>query len=215
MTHPEHEARRGVAEAARSLHRLQLSAATTGNVSRRWNGGMLITPTALPYDAIGPDDIVHVLIDGSVPAGQCSPSSEWRLHLGAYAARPDRDAVVHCHSTHAVILACAHRTIPSFHYMVAAAGGEDVPCIPYATYGTDALARLVGGALAHRDACLMANHGQVALGRSLRTALELAWIVEDLARQYLGVLQIGEARLLDTKEMKRVAEKMREREGER
>lgn len=207
----ERGVREMVVESARGLHRLGLSAATTGNVSHRWEGGMLITPTALPYDTLAPGDIVHVLDDGTVPGAQRAPSSEWRFHLAAYAARPDRDAVVHCHSTHAVILACAHRPVPAFHYMVAAAGGYDIPCTPYATYGTEDLARHVGGALTHRDACLMANHGQIALGRSLGAALDLAWIVEDLSRQYLALLQLGEVHLLDDGEMERVGRKLRER----
>jgi L-fuculose-phosphate aldolase len=211
----ERRARESVVESARALHRLGLSAATTGNVSCRWAGGMLITPTALPYDTLQPGEIVHVLHDGSVPAGRRSPSSEWRLHLAAYTARSDRHAVVHCHSTHAVILACAHRPIPAFHYMVAAAGGNDVPCTPYATYGTEVLARHAAAALARRDACLMANHGQVALGPTLEAALDLAWIVEDLSRQYLGVRQLGEPYLLDDAEMEQVAAKMRERGRER
>ncbi len=200
----ETAAREAVVAAARGLHTLHLSAATSGNVSCRWDDGMLITPTAIPYNRTEPEDLVHVGVDGSVRAGRHRPSSEWRFHLAAYAARPDREAVVHCHSTHATILACAHRGIPAFHYMVAMAGGDDIPCVPYAAFGTAELAQGVSRGLAARTACLLANHGQVAMGRDPADALDLAWIVEDLARQYLGVLQLGEVHLLDEAEMARV-----------
>ncbi|MCB1513198.1 MAG: class II aldolase/adducin family protein, partial [Hyphomicrobiaceae bacterium] len=142
------------------MSRTGLSPGRSGNVSVRFDGGMLITPSGMAYDAIKPADIVFVSDDGSVGAKSRKPSSEWRFHLAAYHARPDRNAVVHTHSLNATVIACAGRPIPAFHYMVAIAGGEDIPCVPYATFGTEELSRHVAAGLEHRDACLMAHHGQ-------------------------------------------------------
>jgi len=170
---------------------------------------MLITPSGMTYDAIDVGDVVFVESDGSVPAGQRRPSSEWRFHLATYQGRDDRSAVVHTHSLNATVLACAHRPIPAFHYMVAAAGGVDIPCIPYAPFGSEELAELVAGALAQRDACLMANHGQIAIGKTLSGALELAAEVETLAAQYVKVLTLGKPKLLDETQMSDVLERFR------
>ena len=130
---------------------------------------MLITPSGQRYEETGARR--HRFRRGrrSVPEAAIKPSTEWHFHLAAYRARPDRDAVVHTHSTHATVLACAHKPIPAFHYMVAVAGGKDIPCVPYATFGTDELARHVAKGLKDRDACLMANHGQIALGTTLES----------------------------------------------
>jgi L-fuculose-phosphate aldolase len=165
---------------------------------------MLITPTGLAYEALVADDIVPVDADGRVSGGHLKPSSEWQFHLAAYRARPDIGAVVHTHSMHAVVLACAHRPIPAFHYMVAIAGGDDIPLVPYATFGTEELARLVATGLKHRDACLLANHGQIAVGRTPAEALDLAAEVETLAEQYCKVLAIGEPHILGADEMAEV-----------
>ena len=170
---------------------------------------MLITPSGLAYDAIAPQDVVFVGADGAwAPAGR-RPSSEWRFHLSAYRARPDMHAVVHTHSLHAVVLACARRPIPAFHYMVAIAGATDIPCVPYATFGTDELAAHVANGLAQRNACLMANHGQIAVGATLAAALELAAEVEILAEQYYKVLTLGQAHVLSDAEMAKVLERFK------
>ena len=210
--HPEEEetaARRAIIETAQAMTRLGLSPGRSGNVSRRWGRGMLITPSGMRYDALTPEDIVLMPEDGRATPGQRTPSSEWRFHRAAYAARADKHAIVHAHSPHAVVLSCAHKAIPAFHYMVALAGGADIPCVPYATFGTQELARHVATGLAHRDACLMANHGQIALGAALPEALELAIEVEALAEQYWKLLAIGEAHLLDAEEMARVLARFR------
>jgi L-fuculose-phosphate aldolase len=205
-TGDEAAARREVLETALAMSRRGLSPGRSGNVSRRHHGGMLITPSGMPYDAIGTDDIVEVLGDGSTPAGQRRPSSEWRFHLDTYAARSDVGAIVHTHSMHATVLACAHKSIPAFHYMVAVAGGKSIPLVPYATFGTKELSRHVVKGLRKRDACLMANHGQIATGANCAKALELAAEVEVLAEQYWKVLAIGKAHILDDEEMARVLE---------
>lgn len=203
----EAAARRSVTDTALAMSRRGLSPGHTGNVSCRWHAGMLITPSGLAYDAISAQDIVFVGRDGASPPGSSKPSSEWRFHLAAYRARPDRQAVVHTHSTHAVVLACAHRSIPAFHYMVAIAGGTDIPCVPYAAFGTEELAAHVANGLAQRDACLMANHGQIAIGVTLAAALELAGEVETLAEQYYKVLALGNAHVLSDAEMANVLER--------
>lgn len=208
-TGAERSARTEVLATALAMSRRGLSPGRSGNVSRRWAEGMLITPSGMAYDEIGPDDVVYVAGDGSVPPGSRKPSSEWHFHLSAYDARPDMHAVVHTHSMHAVVLACAHKPIPAFHYMVAIAGADVIPCVPYATFGTAELARHVAGGLRHTNACLMANHGQIAIGTTPAAALELAAEVEVLAEQYYKVLTIGRAHLLDGPEMADVLQRFK------
>jgi L-fuculose-phosphate aldolase len=205
----ETAARQAVIDTALAMSRRGLSPGRSGNVSCRWNDGMLITPSGLAYDAISPQDIVFVGPEGAFPPAGRKPSSEWRFHLSAYRARPDMHAVVHTHSLHAVVLACARRPIPAFHYMVAIAGGTDIPCVPYATFGTEELAALVASGLAQRNACLMANHGQIAVGATLAAALELAAEVETLAEQYYKVLTLGQAHVLSDAEMAKVLERFK------
>jgi L-fuculose-phosphate aldolase len=205
----ETAARRAVIATALAMSERGLSPGHSGNVSCRWKNGMLITPTGMAYDEIKPRDIVFVAGDGSVPGKQRKPSSEWRFHLAAYHARPDMGAVVHTHSLHATVLACAGKSIPAFHYMVAVAGGKDIPVVPYATFGTNELATYVAGALAERNACLMANHGQITVGETLSAALELAAEVEVLAEQYVKVLTLGPPYLLSDAEMTVVLERFK------
>jgi len=195
--------RRAVIAAARAMNALGINQGSSGNVSVRAGKGFLITPTALPYDATTPDDIVAVALDGS-HRGARRPSSEWRFHRDIYAARPDAGAVVHTHAVHATALACLHKPIPRFHYMVAMAGGDDIRCAPYATYGTQELSDQALAALDGRKACLLANHGMIALGPDLDGAMALAVEVETLARQYLAALQVGTPKLLTRRQMAEV-----------
>jgi L-fuculose-phosphate aldolase len=141
--------------------------------------------------------------------GARKPSSEWRLHRDIYAHHSDAGAVVHTHSPYATTLACLHRGIPPFHYEVAFAGGKDIRCSGYATFGTQGLSNLAIAALEGRKACLLANHGAVALGEDLEGAMGLAEKVEALARLYWQALQIAEPVLLDEVEMARVVEKFK------
>ncbi len=205
----ESRLREQVIATALEMSRSGLSPNRSGNVSARFSDGMLITPTGMAYEDIGPKDIVFVAGDGTVPGKQKKPSSEWHFHLAAYRARPDMNAVVHTHSMHAVVLACAGRPIPAFHYMVAVAGSSDIPLVPYATFGSPELADYVARGLAHRDACLMAHHGAIAIGTTLPRALELAHEVEVLAEQYYKVLTIGPPQLLLESEMEIVIEKFK------
>lgn len=201
--------RAAVIDTALAMSRSGLSPARSGNVSARSAEGMLITPSGMAYDTLAPTDIVQVGMDGSVAPGQRKPSSEWHFHLAVYRARPGIAAIVHSHSMHATVLACARKPIPAFHYMVAVAGGKDIPCVPYATFGTQALAGHVAAGLRERDACLMANHGQIAVGASLAAALELAEEVETLAEQYCKVLQLGAVHILEDAEMDRVLDRFK------
>lgn len=186
-----------------------LSPGRSGNISVRVDGGMLITPTGMHYSEMRPADIVEVRSDGRVAPGQRVASSEWRVHLAVYKARDDIGAIVHTHSLNATALSCLHRGIPAFHYMVAEAGGDKIACAPYATYGSEQLARFAAKALGPRSACLLANHGAVAVGETLRKAYELAAEVETLASQYARALQIGRPRVLGSREMGRVLEKFK------
>ena len=200
--------RRGIVDTARAMNSHAINQGTSGNVSARTEGGFLITPSGIGYDGCTPADIVHMSMDGSA-RGRHQPSSEWPLHRDVLAARPGVDAVLHAHPPFATALACLGRGIPAFHYMVAIAGGRDIRCAPYATFGSAELSRAALEALEGRSACLLANHGMVAVGSSLKAALMLALEVETLARQYMLALQVGEPNLLDDAEMDVVLEKFK------
>jgi L-fuculose-phosphate aldolase len=196
--------RQEIIDTALAMSREGLSPGISGNVSARWDAGMLITPTGMGYDELIPEDIVFMDEKGTTPASVRDPSSEWRFHMTAYATRPGANAIIHAHSRFATALACARKPIPAFHYMVAVAGGRDIPLAEYATFGTKALADNVATVLKDRAACLMANHGQIACGASLECALALARDVEALAGQYVAALQAGAPHILDDEEMSRV-----------
>ncbi len=201
--------RRGIIETALIMSREGLSPGRSGNVSARTAGGMLITPTGTAYEALQEDAIVLVDDNGETPPGSLKPSSEWQMHLAVYKAKPDVGAIVHCHSINATALACVGKPIPAFHYMVAIAGGTDIPLAPYATFGTVELADAVVLALTGRKAALLAHHGQIACGLDLAAALDLAREVETLAGQYVATLKIGGGPVLDDAEMERVLDKFR------
>ncbi len=205
----EQALREEIVATARAMSASGLSPGRSGNVSARWQDGMLITPSGLAYDVMAADDIVFVAADGTAAAGQRAPSTEWHFHLAAYRVRSDLHALVHTHSLHATVLACAQKSIPAFHYMVAVAGGSDIPLVPYATFGTAELAAHVAEGLRARKACLMAHHGQVAMGTTLAAALELAHEVEVLAEQYFKVLALGPPQLLPETEMRLILEKFK------
>jgi L-fuculose-phosphate aldolase len=185
--------------AARGLNR-----GTSGNVSVRLPDGLLVTPSGVVPDRLTPDSIVRLDTQGRASAGALKPSSEWRMHGGLYARRPDINAVVHCHSRHATILACAGRPIPAFHYMVAVGGRSVIPLAPYRTFGTAELADAVADALNGGFACLMANHGQIVGAASLAKALAIAEEVEEQAAVYWGTLAIGGPNILDDAQMAEV-----------
>lgn len=202
------ELRQTMVETCRRMNAAGLNQGTSGNLSVRDGDGLLITPTSLPYDRMEPGDIVRMRFDGSFD-GTRRPSSEWRFHRDILAARADVGAVLHCHSVYATTLACHHRPIPSFHYMVAVAGGTTIRCAPYATFGTQALSDHAVAALEGRRACLLGQHGQIALGASAEAALALAIEVETLARLYLQAQAFGEPPVLSDDEMARVLAQFR------
>lgn len=171
--------------------------------------GMLISPTGYAFSEIETSDLVFVDIDGEWDRSALQPSSEWLFHLAVYSAFPEAKAIVHCHSKEATALACLRESIPSFHYMVSAAGGSDIRCADYATFGTEALANNVVDALKDRTACLMANHGQLAYADTPDNALQLALQVEDLASMYNRAKSIGKPVLLNDKEMQEVIERFK------
>lgn len=201
-------AREEMIATARRMNASGLNQGTSGNLSVRVEGGFLLTPTGMDYDTLEPEDIVRMGMDGS-HEGRRAPSSEWRIHRDVLARRPEVGAVLHAHSMFSTSLACLRKPIPAFHYMVTRAGGVDIRCAAYATFGTEALSRHVVEALEGRRACLMANHGMVALGDTLATAFKLAVEVETLAAMYWRALQVGEPVLLDADEMERVVEKFK------
>jgi L-fuculose-phosphate aldolase len=200
--------REAAVQALQRLDALGMNRGSTGNLSLRQGEGMLITPTGMGTDELRPQDLVWRGWDGTL-RGDWQPSSEWHFHQAIYLARPDLQAVVHTHSAHATALACLRRGLPSFHYMVAVAGGDSVPCVPYHLFGTEALSQAVAGAMKQRDACLMANHGLVAAGPTLQRALKVLHEVEALCGIYLQALAVGEPVLLSSAEMAAVIERFR------
>ena len=196
--------RREVIAVAQALDSAGLVPNKSGNVSCRSAGGFLITPAGVPYRDLVPEQVVELALDGGPGGERPRPSSEWRMHQSIYAGRADVAAIVHTHSPRATALACAGRGIPPFHYMIALAGGG-IRCMPYATFGTAELAVAALRGLDGRRATLLANHGVVAVGASLREAQSIAVEVENLADQYLALLAAGlEPVLLDEAEFARV-----------
>jgi len=205
----DEDLREALIAGCRELERRGLTHGTSGNISlRRDQRQFFISPTGMAYDALESEDIALMDVDGRW-FGRSRPSSEWRFHRDIFKARADVGAIVHTHSRSATALACTGRAIPAFHYMVAVAGGTDIRCAPYHTFGTQELSDAALAALKGRTACLLANHGVIAVGANLAAALRLAGEVENLAAQYSAALALGQVRILDDLEMQRVIEKFR------
>ena len=190
----EVEARAAIVAAMRRLDRLGLNRGSTGNASLRWpmdgHDGMLITPTGMGVDGLEPTDLAWVGDEGK-RAGPWEPSSEWQFHRAVYVARRDVHAVLHTHAVHATALACIGKPLPAFHYMVAVAGGDDVPLVPYHTFGSEPLSAAVAQALQRRHACLLAQHGIVTCGADMAHAMKVMLEVESLCQTYLLALLGG------------------------
>ena len=191
---------------AKMLNDKKLSALRSGNISIRYKNGFLITPSGQKYSSLKVKDIVFVNLKGEFNDKQ-KPSSEWRFHQDIYISKTNAKAIVHSHSTNATALSTHNKKIPSFHYMVALAGGSDIKCAKYATYGTRELSKNILKALKNRFACLIANHGQITFGSSLAEAFELAEEVDNLAKQYIKALLLGQPKHLSLNEMKKVLNK--------
>jgi len=207
-TMTEAELRARLAAASKATVSEGLNRGTSGNVSVRLGEGFLITPSGLPSADLAPEQMVFMDMNGHCQAS-LPPSSEWRIHRDLYQVRPEVGAVVHVHSPFAVALACLRRPIPAFNYMVAVAGGKDIRCAEYATFGTQALSDHILAAMAGRRACLMANHGQVAVGPDLARAVALAVEVETLCEQFWRASLLGTPVLLSDAEMDEVIEKFK------
>jgi L-fuculose-phosphate aldolase len=196
----------------RKLHELGLNKGTSGNASVRDGNGLLVTPTGLEVEAMTPHDMVAMDLDGQLRAkglNERKPSSEWRFHRDILQARPEINAVIHVHSMFATTMACLHKEIPAFHYMIAVTGGDSVRCAPYALFGSQALSDNALKALQDRRACLLANHGMITLGATLDEALDIAVEVENLCEQYWRALQIGEPSVLSEQQMAEVFQTFR------
>ena len=198
--------RQEIIRSCRFMNDSGLNQGTSGNISVRLGDQFLITPSAMPYEELEPEDILLMEFDGSHDPDKV-PSSEWRFHLDILKAKPEAGAVVHTHSAYATTIAIMGLDIPAVHYMVAAAGGNSVRCAKYATYGTEDLAANALEAMQDRKACLLANHGLIATGGTLQQAMWLTVEVENLARQFFNVLQVGRYNVLPDDEIDRVLEK--------
>ena len=196
----EKAAREQIVDAVRFLEEKGLNHNSAGNVSVRFGDGALITPAGGRSSWLTPDEIVHMSLDGEV-RGSGKPSSEWRFHAGILRTRPEAEAVVHTHADACVALSCLRKPLPPFHYMIASFGGNSIPCSRYEPFGSPALADAALAAIEGHLACLLANHGMIAMGKSLQHALDLTVKLETLARQYILACQVGEPVLLDEAEL--------------
>lgn len=205
---PDAALRRQMVQSALRLEQLGLNRGSSGNIGVRSDDGFLVTPSGVPAGEMASADMVAMDFSGNV-LGAGKPSSEWRFHRDILVARPEINAVVHTHSMFATTLACQHREIPPFHYMIAVAGGDTIRCAPYALFGSQELSDHALLALQQRNACLLANHGMICLGRDLEQALALALEVETLCQQYWCVLQLGAPQLLSDTQMQQVLERFK------
>ena len=198
---------------SKKLNITNLSALRSGNISVRAREkgveGFYITPSGMKYNSLKTKDIVFVSLKGDFDKKKNKPSSEWRFHQDIYVNKKEAKAIVHAHSTCATAVSSHQKNIPAFHYMVAVAGGEDLKCTKYATFGTKQLSKNIINALKNRTACLIANHGQVAFGDNLEKAFELAQEIENICHQYINALRIGIPKILSKKEMKIVLGKFK------
>ena len=192
---------------SKMLNSKKLSALRSGNISIRFKDGFLITPSGKKYSSLKNKDIVLVSLNGSFDKKKGIPSSEWKFHQDIYLNKKEAKAIVHAHSTNATAVSTHNKNIPSFHYMVAMAGGHDIKCAKYATYGTRELSKNILKALRQRNACLIGNHGQIAFSENLSKAFELAEEVENLSNQYIKAIKIGKPKILSSREMSKVLSK--------
>ncbi len=202
------DARVAVAAAYRDLGRMGLIVGSSGNVSVRTRKGMAITPSGGDPDGAEPADIVAMALDGTV-SGNATPSSEWSMHAAIYKMKPEAACIVHAHADACTALACLNEGLPGFHYMVVRFGGNDVPCAPYVTFGTPALADLAAETLTSRTACLLANHGMILHASGVAAAVSDAVLLESLCRQYLLARSAGTPRLLTDAEMAAARERFK------
>jgi L-fuculose-phosphate aldolase len=202
----EHQLRTNLLTTSRSLVELGLNRGASGNASVRDGGGLLITPSAMLVSEMTPDSMVRMDLAGNILQGG-KPSSEWRFHRDIFVARAGINAVIHVHSTFATTIACLRRDVPAVHYMIALAGGDSIRCTPYSVFGEQELSDHALEVLQGRKACLLGNHGMIALGKDLDDALAVAVEVEFLCEIYWRTLQIGEPHILTSQQMHDVKQK--------
>ncbi len=202
----EQQLRTALLEISRRLVELGLNRGSSGNTSVRFGNGMLITPSALPVSEMTADSMVRMDLEGNVLQGG-KPSSEWRFHRDILAARPEINAVIHTHSINATTIACLRKEVPPVHYMIALAGGDNIRCTPYTVFGEQALSDRALEALRDRKACLLGNHGMIALGTDLADALAVTVEVEFVCEIYWRTLQAGEPQILTAQQMFEVKQK--------
>jgi L-fuculose-phosphate aldolase len=209
MEDPERALRADIVRTCLEMSRQGINQGTSGNISVRWKGGLLITPSGLAYETMAAEDIVFLDMDGT-PTGPHNPSSEWRFHRDIMRERPDVNAIVHAHPPYCTAQAILNEDVPAVHYMIAAAGGPTLRCAHYATFGTDELSAYALEALRDRTACLLANHGLIACAGTLPKALWLAGECETLCRQYAIARQTGTPIVLSDEEIAAVIEKFKD-----
>ena len=205
----EQKIRKDIIKFSKLLNKTNLSPLRSGNISVRYKNGFLITPSGMRYETLKSKDIVFVDLKGKYNLKKNKPSSEWHFHKDIYLNKKNANSVVHCHSKNALVLSCIRKKIPAFHYMVAVAGGVDIKCAKYATYGTSELSKNIIQVLNNRFACLIENHGQVVFSDGIDSVFELAQEVEHLSEQYLECLRIGKPKILTNIEMSRVLKKVK------
>lgn len=205
---PEVTLRAAMVATARRMVALGLNRGTSGNVGVRCGRHLIVTPSGVPVERLKPQGMVKLSFDGGV-VGRGQPSSEWRFHRDILARRPEFNAVVHVHSPFATTLAILERAVPPIHYMIAAAGGDNIRCAPYALFGTQELSDHALAALEGRKACLLAHHGMIAAGADLDDALATCVEVESLCEQYWRACQIAEPPLLSAAQMAEAIERFK------
>lgn len=204
----EYDLRRKIIALCLQMNATGLNQGTSGNISARFGNRMLITPSGIPYEKLNVEDIASMTINGSKLTwdGPCKPSSEWHFHRSILKNKPDLNAVIHTHSTFSTVLSIARESIPAVHYMIGAFGGNTVECADYATFGTPELSKNIKKAMQDRTACLLANHGMVAGGKDLDSAMWAAVELETLAKQYYYAKMAGNMIVLPDDEMENVLE---------
>jgi len=193
------------------LNRQGLNHGATGNLSCRSSNAFFITPSGVNFENLDAESMVEVSIDGNVIDSESNhkPSSEWLFHRDIYASRDDINAIVHTHSVFSSTLSVLGKGIPSFHYMIAVAGGDSIRCSDYALFGTQELSNNIIIAMEQRKACLISNHGMIAIGRDLNEAINIAIEVEHLAQLYVQAKMIGTPKLLNDIQMLEVINKFK------
>ena len=186
-----------------------LNHGATGNCSCRDREGFLITPTGVDSSKLTTDMMVRMNLSGNLsqPESKYQPSSEWQFHQAILEKYPEINAVVHTHSVFASTLSVLGQDIPAFHYMIAVAGGDSIRCAPYAMFGTKELSDNILNAIQDRKACLLSNHGLVAVGKDLNEAFNVAEEVEHLSQLFVEAKKIGEPLLLNDRQMAEVLDR--------